>query len=115
MHLGAILSRLGNEANATAALEALGDTALSEKVAAAATTYEETPGEYAAGALRRFAAQASNEDWLSLISVVERSDDPVAATFERMLQWSVAREAAPPRAGQGHGCGCGGGGCGGLP
>ena len=38
----------------------------------------------AAGAARRFANLASSEDWLALMNVIERADDPGVATLGHM-------------------------------
>jgi len=107
MLFGTLLQRLGDEADAAVALEALGDLALMAEVQAMGALHDESVGEYAAGATRRFAADASSEDWLAMMTAIEGSDDPARTTLDRMLRWSLARDAAgPPVAG----CGCGKGG-----
>jgi hypothetical protein len=77
--------------------------------------HDEPPGEYVANASRRFAAAAGDEDWLALMTAMERAQDPGRAALERMLRWALARDeaeqaaqsvAAKPHAG----CSCGGGG-----
>jgi len=122
MLFGTILKRLGDETDAAAALEALGDIVLLTEVQAMGAVHEESVGEYAAGATRRFAADASNEDWLALLTAIERSEDPARITLERMLRWSLVRDAAGPSAGgpsaggaSAGGCGCGKGGSGDVP
>jgi len=108
MELGTLMDRLGFEDNAAAALEALGDIVLFAEVQAMGERYDEDPGEYVANAARRFAAQGSDEDWLNLMAVMERSDDPARAALERMLRWSLKHdvaETASQNAGQ---CSCGG-------
>jgi len=122
MLFGTILKRLGDETDAAAALEALGDIVLLTEVQAMGAVHEESVGEYAAGATRRFPADASNEDWLALLTAIERSEDPARITLERMLRWSLVRDAAGPSAGgpsaggaSAGGCGCGKGGSGDVP
>jgi hypothetical protein len=114
MLLGTILKRLGQEADAGEALAAMGDMVLLTEVQAMGELHDETPAEYVCGATRRFAADASSEEWLALMTAVERGADPARATLERMLRWALARDAAEARAGEacGHGCGCGHGGAG---
>lgn len=103
MLLGTILKRLDHEGDAADALEAIGDIVLLTEVAAMGAAHDETVGEYVSGATRRFAADAASEDWLALMTAIERSDDPARTVLERMLRWSLARDAmgqAPT------GCGC---------
>jgi hypothetical protein len=110
MLLGTILTNLRNEADAAAALAALDDLALFSQVQTRAAQYDETPGEYAAGAVSRFAAAASDEDWLALMTAIENSNDPARTTLDRMVRWSLAQDAkaeAPAGCGDG-GCGCAG-------
>lgn len=107
MLLGTLLKRLGNEADAAEALEALRDIVLLTEVQAMGERHDETPAEYVRGATRRFAADASSEDWLALMTAIGRSDDPARTTLDRMLRWSLKQDAAVPVA---SGCGCGKGG-----
>jgi hypothetical protein len=81
------------------------------RVGEAATRYQETAGEYASGAVRRFANLAGSEDWLGLMNVVERTDDPGTGCLIYMVNWSLKKDEAPdPPAHAGCTCG-GGGGC----
>lgn len=119
MHLGDLIARLGEENDAALALESLGDMMLFAEVQDVGAWHDETPGEYVAAAARRFAALASDEDWLSVMNALERADEPSKAVLDRMLRWAIARDraeaAAPEDAPRHAGCGCGGGGggCGG--
>jgi hypothetical protein len=114
MNLGQLMNRLEHEADAGAALEALQDLVLLAEVQAAGVEHGESPGEYVANASRRFAALASDEDWLGVMNAMERTQDPARAAIDRMLRWALKRDAAPPSEGSGkngsEGCGCGGGG-----
>ena len=112
MLFGTILKHLGEDAGAAEVLDALGDIVLLTEVRAMGAVHDESVGEYAAGATRRFAADASSEEWLALMTAIERSDDPARTTLERMVRWSLARDAADPASA---GCGCGTGGCGDVP
>jgi len=107
MLLGTLLKRLGNEADAAEALDALNDIVLLAKVQAMGALHDESPADYVCGATSRFAADASSEEWLALMTAIERSDDPARTTLDRMLRWSLKRDAAAPTA---SGCGCGKGG-----
>jgi hypothetical protein len=109
MQLGEIIRTLSEEATANEALLACGDLALLARINGAADRFDETVGEYAAGAVRRFANLASSEDWLALMNVIERADDPGFNCLTHMLNWSFKRdeaESAPAHVG----CTCGGSG-----
>ncbi len=116
MLLGTILKRLEASAGAGVAIEALGDIVLLTEVRAMAALHDESLGQYASGATRRFAALASNEDWLSLVTAIERSDDPARTALEKMVRWSLVQDAkikidvleADLGRVVGHSCSCGG-------
>jgi hypothetical protein len=119
MNLGTLMARLENEADAVLALDALADLPLFVEVADMGERHDETPGEYVANASRRFATGAGDEDWLGLMTAMERADDPARAALERMLRWALDRDRVAPTqalAATG-GCSCGGGsgGCHGGP
>lgn len=93
MQLGTLIDRLSLEEDAAVALEALGDIVLFSDVRTVGEHYGESPGAYVANAARRFAALASDEDWLGLMSAMERSQVPAQAALERMLRWALAADA----------------------
>jgi hypothetical protein len=108
MQLGEIIRDFSGEARADEALLACGDLVLVARVGEVALRYDETIGEYAAGAVRRFANLASGEDWLALMNALERADDPGLRCLTHMLHWSLKRDeagSAEPH----EGCSCGGG------
>lgn len=110
MLLGTLMDRLELEGDATTALEALGDIVLFAEVQAMGDRYDESPGAYVANAARRFAQLGSDEDWLNLMTVMERSPNPAHAALEKILRWSLkhdAAEASHQHTGQ---CSCGSGG-----
>jgi len=111
MQLGEIITGFSEEAPANEALLACNDIVLVARVGQAANRFEETVGEYAAGAVRRFANLAVNEDWLGLMNVVERASDPGIECLAFMVEWSLKQDEAPPESAH-QGCTCGGsGGC----
>jgi hypothetical protein len=111
MQLGEIIRDFSDAARVDEALVACGDLALLARINGTADRFDETIGEYAAGAVRRSANLASSEDWLALMNVIERADDPGFNCLTHMLNWSLKRdqaEGAPVHAGST----CGGsGGC----
>jgi hypothetical protein len=111
MLLGAIMNELRDEAAAAAALIGLGDVVLVAEVEAARIPHDESIGDYVSGATRRFAGQASDEDWLAIMTALERADNPAAACLSAMIRWSIAKDAAelePCAASTGCSCGEGG-------
>jgi hypothetical protein len=107
MTLGAILATLRDEDAAAEALAALGDIVLYAQVQTCGAQHGESPGEYACGAVRRFSNLASSEDWLALMTAIERSDDPARTTLERMVRWSLLQDAKTASdTGAEHSCSC---------
>ncbi len=93
MLLGQVLERLGDETFAAETLVALKDLALMVEVEATGRQFDEDIGAYAAGASRRFAHHASDEDWLALMTALERADDAGTACLRHMLAWSLRHDA----------------------
>lgn len=114
MFLGNILKDLKDEQNAQIALLSLGDLVLVAAVEQARKTHDETLGEYVSGAAQRFARLASDEEWLQLMTNVEKSDNPASACLRVMLGWSIHRDEQEEHGGliETKTCSCGGaGGC----
>ena len=101
--LGHVLERLGDEAFAAETLLGMNDLPLMVDVESVGDRFGESLPAYAVGATRRFAAFASDEDWLALMNALERAHDPGAACLHHMLNWSLARD----REEHGSACGCG--------
>jgi len=99
MLLGQMIERLSDDAFAAEALLSLGDLPLLVDIEAACREDDMSAVAYAATAARRFADHASDEDWLALMTALERADDPGAACLRQMLAWALREEPA--------GCGCG--------
>ena len=106
MVLGQVLERLGDEAFAAETLVALEDLNLMVRVETAGRPFGEAIGEYAAGASRRFAQLASDEDWLALMTALERADDAGTACLKHMLEWSLRHDAEGADEGCGGQCTC---------
>lgn len=111
MLLSAIMTELGDDAAAEAALIALGDIVLLAAVDTARAEHDESVGEYVSGATRRFARLATDEDWLQLMTRLERADSPAGACLSTMVRWSLERDAREANGDSGpHQCSCGNGG-----
>lgn len=112
MLLGTMMNALRDDDIATATLMEFGDIVLAARVEAARERHGESIGEYLTGAVQRFALLAGDEDWLGLMTALERSGNPAGACLAHMLSWSLARDArATEPAGAHDGCACGTGGC----
>lgn len=93
MLLGQVLDRLGDEGVAAETLLGLGDLRLMVDVEATGARFGESPPLYASNAVGRFAAFASDEDWLALMTALERTPDPGAACLRHMLLWSLRQDS----------------------
>lgn len=89
MTLGTLLSQLESERDIAGFLEGSGDVLLLRRVAECASTFDETPEEYAVFALRRFSSQASSDDWLALMTAMEKSARPAQAAIATMIDWAI--------------------------
>ena len=108
MQLGSLLSSLDDETNAGAALDTIGDLVLNAEVLEVGARYDEAPGQYVSAAVRRYASRASDEDWLGLMTAVEKGDNPARAVLQRVLRWALAQDATEGMATPHSGCSCGG-------
>ena len=76
------------------AVLALGDLALVARLREAADADGMAFGTFAAGAVRRYAAEASDEEWTTLMGVLARAPDPGSACLRRALAY-VLEPARP--------------------
>jgi hypothetical protein len=90
MLLGDILKDLSDEAKATEHLLSLGDIMLVRKLQERAAAEGESLGEFASAAVQRYAAQASDEEWLTLLGLISRTDDPATVCLRRALEQAAA-------------------------
>lgn len=90
MLLGDVLKTFSDEAVATEYLLSLGDIALVARLRELAAAEGETLGEYASAAVQRYTAQASDEEWLTLLGLISRTDDPATVCLRRALERSAA-------------------------
>lgn len=92
MLLGDILKTFSDEPAATEYLMSLGDVPLVARLQQLATAEGETVGEFASAAVQRYASQASDEEWLTLLGLISRTDDPATVCLRRALEYAVARD-----------------------
>lgn len=101
MLLGQVLEELSDEMVAAETLIALCDLPLVAEIEKVRHVFGETAPAYAAGAARRFVQQATDDDWLSLMTALDRTDDPGKACLRQMLVWSLRADE------KASGCRCG--------
>jgi hypothetical protein len=89
MLLGDLLASFDDETVASEAILRLGDLSLLASVRARAEAEGETLGAYAVSAVRHFAAEASDETWISLMGALARAEDPGAVCLKQALAHSL--------------------------
>jgi hypothetical protein len=92
MTLGELLQQFDDETIVARLAPELGDAEWQSRAAATATARGATLGGYASAAVERFTAAASAEDWVTLMSSLNRAADPGANCLRRMIDWSLARD-----------------------
>ena len=85
MLLGDLLSRFIDESIAANALLRLSDVALLAEVRARAKADGLALGTFAALAVQRYAQDASNEEWVTLMGELGRCEDPGLTCLKRAL------------------------------
>ena len=83
MLLGDLLARFTDEAVAAEAILQIGNLALAVKMQDEAEAEGVTLGAYAAAAVRRYAAEASEEEWVTLMGALQRATDPGGVCLQR--------------------------------
>jgi hypothetical protein len=83
MLLGDLLSRFSDESVAAEAIANLGDLPLMARLSEQAEASGLTLGAFAAGAMRRYAAEASEEEWVTLMGSLRRAPDPGTVCLRR--------------------------------
>lgn len=90
MLLGDLLARFRDETIATEIVLGCGDLVLIAGLMEQAQMNGQTLGSYAAGAVRRYAADASDEEWVTLMGALGRAEDPGTVcmwrAFDHVLQ-----------------------------
>jgi hypothetical protein len=85
MLLGDLIARFTDEAVAAETFLGLSNLALLAYVRAQAQSSGLDLGAYAAAAAQRYASEASEEEWITLIGAMSRAPDPGAVYLERAL------------------------------
>ncbi len=95
MLLGDLLAGFDDESIATETVLRLGDLALMTRLRERAEADGRTLGDYAASAVRRFATEASDERWVTLMGTLARAQDPGAVCLKQALDYVLAEDERP--------------------
>ena len=94
MLLGDVLARFDTPSFAEETVLALGDLNLLARLRTQAEAEGDSLDEFARNAVQRFAAEASDEEWVTMIGALARAEDPGSVCLRFALQKAVAPEAA---------------------
>ncbi|NWG25293.1 MAG: hypothetical protein HXY30_12930 [Pseudorhodoplanes sp.] len=95
MLLGDLIARCGEESVALESLLSLDNPALTARVSEVCKLHDHTLGEFVALAIRRYAASASDEEWVTAIGAMGRTSVPGRELLRRSLIWMLeAHETA---------------------
>jgi len=89
MLLGDLLARFTDETVAEETILAMGDLPLAVRVHEAAAAAGLPLGAYAASAMRRYAAEAADDEWVTLVGALSRAANPGAVCLQRALAASL--------------------------
>jgi hypothetical protein len=90
MLLGDMIARFQDEAFVGETLFSLDDLALTARVVALAAESNVSAGEFAVQSVGRFVNGASDEEWLTLVGQMSRSDNPGEVFLLRVLSHAVS-------------------------
>ena len=90
MLLGDVIARLEDETIAIETLTHLDDLVLVAEMTRRADSVGLSLGGYATWAVRHFADTAPDDEWVQLIGVLSRAEDPGAACLKRAFAYTLA-------------------------
>jgi len=96
MLLGDLLASFEDDAVAAETALRVGDLTTLNRMRQHAEANGISVGEYAQTAVRRFSDGATDEEWVSLLGAMGRTDDPGAVCLQRAFAY-VTREDEKPR------------------
>ena len=91
MQLGDVIARFEDGAFVSETLLSLDDLALTARIAASAAEIRVSAGEFAAQAVGQFVNGASDEEWLTLVGLISRADNPGEVFLRRVLSNALPR------------------------
>ena len=89
MQLGDLLASLSDETAATEAILSVNDLSLLTAVRQRAQADGLDLPAYVAGTVRRYASEATDEEWITLMGLLNRAPDPGAVCLKRALEYAL--------------------------
>lgn len=90
MLLGDVLAQFDDDAMAAEMLLRLDDLGLVARLREVADAQGRAVGEFAASSVRHYAANASDEEWVTLMATLGRAGDPGVACMKRAFAFVLA-------------------------
>lgn len=91
MQLGDLFGQFCDESIAAETILRLGDIVLIARLREQASATGQSLGAYATNAAQRYAADASDEEWLSLMGALSGAKDPGAVYMQRAFTYLLKR------------------------
>ena len=91
MMLGDMLAGLDDDTQAIELILGLDDLQLLAGMRAQAKVQDIDLASYARQAVQRYATQASDEEWITLMGLIGRSADPARTCLRRAVEYSLQR------------------------
>ena len=95
MMLGDLVAKMADGTAVDETLLSLADLALLVELRAHADASGLKLGAYAAAAATRYASEASEEEWLTLIGAMARTQDPGAVYLKRAFAYATGQAVIP--------------------
>jgi hypothetical protein len=92
MLLGDVIAKFEDDAFVDETLLELGDLALTARLVAAAAESRLSAGEFAMQSVGQFVNAASDEEWLTLIGLMSRAENPGQVFLKRVLSNALPHE-----------------------
>ena len=89
---GALIASLDNPQTMTALVGALGMEGLDERLEKAAAAEAMDPPDYLATVIRSFMEMASDDDFVQLVGIMNRAEDPGLAAVRSILRKTVLEQ-----------------------
>ena len=89
MLLGDLLAKLSDETAATEAILSVNDLSMLTAMRQQAEADGLDLPAYVAGTVRRYASEASDEEWITLMGLLNRSPDPGAVCLKRAFEHAL--------------------------
>lgn len=89
MMLGDVLKRLTDDAAAAEVILDIGDLSMLHAMRERAEAEGVDLATFSRGAVRRYSAEASDEEWVTMLGLVTRSDDPGMTCLRRAFDNAI--------------------------